>query len=215
MMKRRVYWSSFFLLLCLAAPAYAIARESYFSMSEAKFDNLGPFSKWNDMVERFGEQRKVPDSECDKVRFHPCAIKDWKTLLESIRGKSFREQLNIVNDWGNHHPYVEDMVNWGVEDYWETPYEFMEISGDCEDYAIAKYYSLRALGFPIDQLRVIVVQDLNLGGIIHAVLGVYDDDDELLILDNQSPQVIPALRIYHYRPVYGINEDNWWAYSPK
>jgi predicted transglutaminase-like cysteine proteinase len=105
------------------------------------------------------------------------------------------------------------MVNWGMEDYWETPYEFQEISGDCEDYAISKYYSLRAIGVPADRMRVIIVQDLNLGGIIHAILGVYEDGD-LLILDNQAKQVLPAMRIYHYRPIYGVNEEAWWAYYP-
>ena len=90
----------------------------------------------------------------------------------------------------------------------------MEVSGNCKDYAIAKYYSLRALGIPAERLRVIVLQDLNLGGIIHAVLGIYDGD-KLLILDNQVKQVMPALKIYHYRPIYGINEDHWWEYFPR
>jgi predicted transglutaminase-like cysteine proteinase len=49
--------------------------------------------------------------------------------------------------------------------------------------------------------------------VIHAVLGVYDKG-EWLILDNQSTQVMPALSIYHYKPIYGINEDAWWSYQP-
>jgi len=101
-----------------------------------------------------------------------------------------------------------------MEDYWETPHEFIEISGDCEDYAISKYTSLRALGVPADKMRIIILQDLNLGGIVHAVLGIYVDG-ELLILDNQIKQVTSALKIYHYRPIYGINEDAWWAYHPR
>jgi predicted transglutaminase-like cysteine proteinase len=120
-----------------------------------------------------------------------------------------------VNDWGNKHPYIIDQLNWGMEDYWQTPYEFMTINGDCEDYAITKYYSMRALGIPEDRLRIIVLQDFNLGGIIHAVLGVYDEDGDLYILDNQIKQVMPALKIYHYRPIYGVNEHWWWAYTPK
>ncbi len=183
-------------------------------MTEERSGDITPFPKWTGMMSRFDGQKKVPDSHCGKVRFHPCSILDWKALINSIRGKPLREQLDIVNDWGNEHPYIIDQINWGVEDYWETPFEFMEISGDCEDYAIAKYYSLRALGLPEKNLRVIIVQDFNLGGIIHAVLGVYDGG-ELWILDNQSHQVMPAMKIYHYRPVYGINENAWWAYYPK
>jgi predicted transglutaminase-like cysteine proteinase len=202
------------LLMCL--PAYrAQARDSYFDMSEIRSDNLTPFPKWTGVVARYAEQRKVPDGECDKVAFHPCdALSVWRAMLSGLHGKPYGEQLDQVNRWANAHPYVIDALNWGVEDYWETPYEFMSVNGDCEDYAIAKYYSLRALGIPAEKLRVIIVQDFNLGGIIHAILGAYDKDGRMLILDNQSPTVIPALDIYHYRPIYGVNEEAWWLYQP-
>jgi predicted transglutaminase-like cysteine proteinase len=200
-------------LLIVSQPAFA-SRVSYFDMDETRSENITPFPKWTGTVSRYGDQKKVPDSECGKVRYHPCSVLEWKAMLESLRGKPFRQQLTMINNWSNEHPYIEDQVNWGIEDYWDTPYEFMEISGDCEDYAISKYYSLKALGVPVEHLRIIVLQDLNLGGIIHAVLGVYDDG-ELYILDNQSQQVKPALKIYHYRPIFGINETSWWAYYPK
>lgn len=182
-------------------------------MSESRSENLTPFPKWTGMVSRFEDQQKIPDSECGKVRFHPCSILEWRSFLDSIKSDKLSEQLTQVNDWGNRHPYIEDMLNWGMVDYWETPFEFMEMNGDCEDYAISKYYSMRALGVPAEKMRVIIVQDLNLGGIIHAILGVYTEAG-LMILDNQSQQVLPALRIYHYRPIYGVNEQAWWAYTP-
>lgn len=166
------------------------------------------------MLARYSDQQTIPDSECNKKRYHPCVIKDWKKLLERNRNKPLSQQLPIINDWANKHPYIVDQINWGMEDYWETPFEFMSVSGDCEDYAIAKYYSLRAMGVSEDKLRIIVLQDLNLGGIIHAVLGVYDGD-ELWILDNQIKQVRSAMRIYHYRPIYGVNENQWWEYFPE
>ena len=212
---------SFFIILLLSAtfvslyasPAIA-SRNSYFVMSETQSRNLRPFPKWTGMVSRFETQEKVPDSECGKTQYHPCVVKDWRALITSLDGKPLRSQLREINAWANKHPYIIDQLNWGLEDYWETPYEFMTVNGDCEDYAIAKYYSLRALGVPEDQLRIMVVQDFNLGGIIHAILGVYDGD-ELFILDNQITQVMPAMKIYHYRPIYGVNQDWWWAYTPK
>jgi predicted transglutaminase-like cysteine proteinase len=184
-------------------------------MTETRSQNIVPFPKWTSVMERFKEQQSVPDSACNSVQYHSCAIIEWKKLIDSLRTKPISEQLNAVNDWGNSHPYVLDIVNWGEDDYWETPYEFMAVNGDCEDYAIAKYYSLRALGISADKLRVIIVQDLNLGGIIHAVLGVYDDDTHLNILDNQSMQIVPAINIYHYLPIYGLNEKSWFAYYPR
>jgi len=183
-------------------------------MGEKRADDLSLFPKWTSVLGRYEEKKDTPESECDSVQYFPCAIKEWKALLQSAQDKNLRQKLNAVNDWANTHAYIIDQINWGLEDYWETPFEFMSVNGDCEDYAIAKYYSLRALGVPEDRLRIIIVQDFNLGGIIHAILGVYDND-ELLILDNQIKQVMPARKIYHYRPIYGINKDWWWEYTPK
>lgn len=212
---------SFFILLACAIAwsscgivSDAAARNSYFNMSEVESDNLSPFPKWTGNAVRYKKQgEQFKNKECGKDRFNPCSVHEWENMLSTLQDKSLREQLDKVNDWSNAHPYIEDMVNWGMVDYWETPFEFMEISGDCEDYAISKYYSLRALGVAAAKMRIIIVQDLNLGGIIHAILGVYDQG-RLLILDNQADQVIPAMKIYHYRPIYGINEQAWWAYTP-
>jgi predicted transglutaminase-like cysteine proteinase len=201
--------------VCMLMPAAVSAenKNSYFNMSESKSDNLKPFPKWTGMMERRAAEVLLSEEDCGKEKFHPCAVKDWRALISDLQNKPLREQIEAVNRWANDHPYIVDQLNWGVIDFWETPYEFMAISGDCEDYAIAKYYTLRALGVPADQMRIMVVQDFNLGGIIHAILGVYVDD-ELLILDNQIKQVMPAMNIYHYRPIYGVNESWWWAYTP-
>lgn len=162
---------------------------------------------------RYGEQKKIPLSECGANPYQPCdAIREWKAMLDDLQGKPLKEKLETVNDWSNAHDYIIDQINWGIEDYWETPNEFMSVYGDCEDYAISKYYSLRALGVPAEKMRIIVVQDFNLGGIIHAILSV-SVDDTLYILDNQVKQVVPALDIYHYKPIFGINEDAWWFYA--
>ena len=87
---------------------------------------------------------------------------------------------------------------------------FMTKDGDCEDYAIAKFMSLRQLGFDNGQMRVVVVDDLNLG-VAHAILVVYLDG-RAFVLDNQIASVVPAEIIRHYRPVYSINEDAWWLH---
>jgi predicted transglutaminase-like cysteine proteinase len=110
----------------------------------------------------------------------------------------------------NRARYITDLVNWGTQDYWATASEFFWKDGDCEDYAIAKYLSLKALGFAQDSLRVVVVQDLNLK-IPHAILVVYLDGKALL-LDNQVGTVIEAERVRHYRPIYSVNETAWWLH---
>jgi len=197
-----------------SGPAFAL--ESFFDMTQKRSDNVSPFPKWTGMIARFDDQKTyAEDSECGKVRFFPCSVRQWSTMIESVTKLPLKEQMEQVNNWSNAHRYIEDQINWGLEDYWETPNEFMDISGDCEDYAISKYYSLRALDVPADRLRIIILQDLNLGGVIHAVLGVYDENGALHILDDQCQRVTPALKIYHYRPIFGINENSWWAYYPR
>jgi predicted transglutaminase-like cysteine proteinase len=201
----------FFAHLFYASPSFAASR-SYFNMSATRSENLKPFPKWTGTLKRFDEQQKLDEEKCDTVEFYPCAVKSWKEMIASLEGKNLREQLDVINSWGNEHPYIVDQLNWGMEDFWETPHEFISVNGDCEDYAIAKYYSLKALGISLDKMRIIIVQDFNLGGIIHAILGVYDEKGDMYILDNQIDQVMPAMKIYHYRPIYSVNEDWWWAY---
>jgi predicted transglutaminase-like cysteine proteinase len=114
----------------------------------------------------------------------------------------------FVNGW----EYRTDVANYGRSDYWATPFEFFRRSGDCEDYAIAKYRSLRLLGLPADQLRMVVVQDV-VRDLPHAVLAVYLED-EVYILDNQTDAVLPQARVPHYVPYYSVNEVTRWAHTP-
>ena len=202
-------------IFVLLVNGQAYALNSYLLWDSERSDDKSAFYKWNGMEARYAQQRKIPDSECGKSQFHPCESINWKSLVTSLKRKPFLEQLSIINKYANAYPYITDQENWGVEDYWETPFEFLEVSGNCKDYAITKYYSLRMLGIPAERLRLIVLSDLNLGGIIHAILGVYDDNNNLYILDNQIQQVIQAKQIYHYRPIYAINENSWWRYIPQ
>jgi predicted transglutaminase-like cysteine proteinase len=184
---------------------------SYFINREVRADNIQMFPKWMDMLARYDAESHTLDSICGHETYSTCKLKDWKDFLEGLRGKPMAEQMEAINGFVNKYPYVEDIVNWGVEDYWETPYEFQRKNGDCEDYAIAKFMSLRALGVANDAMRVFVVRDLNLGGIIHAVLIVFNADSSFM-LDNQIEQVVPTSKIYHYMPVYSINEAHWWQH---
>src|SRR3546814_10214490 len=72
---------------------------------------------------------------------------------------------------------------------------------------IAKFMALRALGVDNAEMRIVVLNDLNLR-IGHAVLVVYVDG-KALVLDNQIKSVVPADTIRHYQPVYSVNEDGW------
>lgn len=186
---------------------------SSFQVIETEYSNLTPFNKWTDAMQREAQERTNAATWCDASTIQKCAPGEWQQMIEKYKHAPLPEQLMAINDWGNEHPYIVDQLNWGMVDYWAAPSQFREVNGDCEDYAIAKYYSLRALGVPAASMRIMILQDMNLGGIIHAVLGVYDNQT-LWILDNQIKQVRDAASIYHYKPVYAVNEEKWWRYTP-
>lgn len=134
----------------------------------------------------------------------------WKALREKLRDASLMEKAKAVNSFFNQWPYKTDRDIWGVEDYWATPREFVKKSGDCEDYAIAKYYGLRDLGVPAELLRVVAIKDSirNLG---HAVLVVFVDN-EAYVLDNLTNLVLSHSRLSHYKPQFSVNEQYLWRH---
>ena len=210
MLYRHYVWLSFFVLLSAGAfPAQAF--QSYFINREVRSDNIEMFTKWTGVLARYDETAKSLDQICPDDRYNTCRLRGWKDSLEQLRNKPLKEQIDGVNRMVNAYPYIEDIINWGIGDYWETPYEFQDRNGDCEDYAFAKFVSLRALGVANDQMRLEIVQDLNLGGVIHAILIVFVGD-EVYVLDNQIKQVMLAVDIYHYKPIYSINEKYWWRH---
>jgi predicted transglutaminase-like cysteine proteinase len=142
----------------------------------------------------------------------PRPIVQWRQMLAGAQDKDTMEKLETVNRFFNRWPYRLDREVYGESDHWATPEEFMIHSGDCEDYGIAKYFSLRQLGFTAQQLRLVVVQD-RIRGIGHAVLAVYLDE-AVYILDNLTDQVLPHTRYRHYRPQYSVNEFHGWAHLP-
>ena len=148
------------------------------------------------------------DSQC--AAGGTCVRAQWELLLVELRDVSTEEKIREVNRFMNKHPYIEDIQNWGVGDYWAILYEFLTRNGDCEDYALAKYFTLKRLGVSDGDMRIVVLKDNNLG-VMHAVLAVYQDDT-VYILDNQFSSVVEHTKILHYQPIYSINQRGWWRH---
>jgi predicted transglutaminase-like cysteine proteinase len=181
----------------------------FFARHPVSNSNLSAFTKWTSLMPRYEKQKREADSEC--AGNASCSSQTWEKLLAGLQNKPVMAKIAAVNSFFNKAPYVSDQQNFGQEDYWQTPYELMERGGDCEDYAIAKYISLKRLGVPESSMRILIVQDQNLGGIMHALLEVRIGGVPY-ILDNQAQQVIAAAKIFHYQPIYAINSYVWWAY---
>lgn len=180
-------------------------RENYpsiFRSHETRYTNLTPFTKWSGVLARFAKE--FDGSMKQKT------TRKWLSFLEDTRSLDKSDQIEAVNTYMNKIKFISDDDNYGTSDYWATPMEFLKRGGDCEDYAIAKYVSLRALGFDENQMRIAIVFDTHLN-MPHAVLVVYQDD-EALVLDNQSPDVKDAASIRQYTPIYSINQLAWWRH---
>ncbi|MCR9214526.1 MAG: transglutaminase-like cysteine peptidase [Proteobacteria bacterium] len=180
-----------------------------FGYRETPYDDLKPFPKWRKVLETYQDE----PGDCVSGKYNRCAHQKWLQLIEEWRLLPKEEQLYRVNRHMNLFRYILDPVNWGIRDYWEIPKEFFARFGDCEDYAIVKYFTLRALGWSADDMKIVVLQDMNLG-IAHAILVVHHDGKDL-VLDNQIGQVVEATRIRHYRPIYSVNEVGWWRHRAK
>ena len=129
----------------------------------------------------------------------------WRDLAEVRDDDPWPRRLDRVNHAINRVTYRDDSENWGRIDYWAAPEEFFLRGGDCEDYAIAKYHSLKELGFPVEELRLLILWD-DQRAVAHAVLAVGSAGDEL-VLDNVRDDVLPLAALPHYRVHYSLNEE--------
>jgi predicted transglutaminase-like cysteine proteinase len=140
-------------------------------------------------------------------------IADWQELVRAFppgqRAGIERAVLESVNTFFNHVPYVSDLKHWGVEDYWASPAEMLASDGaDCEDFSIAKYFTLKELGFPIERLRITYVKAVRLNQ-AHMVLAYYSAPNAVpLILDNLEDLVKPASERSDLIPVYSFNDED-------
>ena len=148
-------------------------------------------------------------------------LKGWRAAeLEALakrpkaKSKSVlsKDELQFFNRFWNKVPYYSDQQHWGREDYWATPIEMLASNGaDCEDYSIAKYFSLKKMGVPPENLRITYVRSLK-NSEAHMVLAYYPSPDaDPYILDNLSEKLELASKRVDLEPVYSFNDDDLWA----
>lgn len=163
----------------------------------------------------------ISDSQLAKVEAKYGAagrkrVTDWLQLIASNQGKSEQEKLALANDYFNQNAvWVSDMDHYGVPDYWATPLEMLSSGGgDCEDYAIGKYFTLLALKVPMSKLKITYVK-ANIVSVpeqtSHMVLTYYPTPGAIpLVLDNLNPEIKPASERPDLAPVYSFNGEGLW-----
>lgn len=164
-------------------------------------------------IEQVAQAVGSSDAERNNIKRRLSA---WKTLVESPKSSALGEpeKLRLVNDFMHETPFYCDPVLWCREDFWATPIEFLaNDGGDCEDYSIAKYFTLRALGVADEKLRIVyAVYRRGAFTGAHMVLAFYPAPDaEPLILDNLNPAVLPASSRPDLTPIFSFNSGGLWS----
>ncbi|WP_033155381.1 MULTISPECIES: transglutaminase-like cysteine peptidase [unclassified Methylomonas] len=142
---------------------------------------------------------------------------DWQSLIENGKSWPEAEKLERVNNFFNGNvEFVDDIILWQKTDYWAAPTEFLaKGAGDCEDYSIAKYFTLVEMGVDESKLRITYVKALALNQ-AHMVLTYFDSPRAVpLVLDNLKPSIVPATQRSDLQPVYSFNGTGLWLAKSK
>jgi predicted transglutaminase-like cysteine proteinase len=145
-------------------------------------------------------------------------LAQWKNLSKRMPSWTAVEKLQNINGFFNRWESKSDLENYGVEEYWAIPEEFLDKSGgDCEDFAIIKYLALRYFGWPGQDLWLLLGRE-NKTGRHHAVLAARAGE-KTFILDNLSRPaylLIPEKQyMQNFTPLYAMNELGVWMFTEK
>lgn len=143
----------------------------------------------------------------------------WRAVIQAASSATDAERIKRVNTFFNQQlQFSDDSVVWSQPDYWATPIESLgRGAGDCEDFSIAKYFTLLQTGVASEKLRLIYVR-AKTGSVegaptqAHMVLAYYAQPDaEPLIMDNLIPDIRPASRRPDLVPVFSFNSAGVFA----
>jgi predicted transglutaminase-like cysteine proteinase len=175
------------------------------------------FESWHDAVTAHNESRPALYACAEDASACRGRLKSFNRLMQRTSGLSSEEQIELVNYYINRGRYDDDRrrrvhdengkrVGW-QRNSWTSLHNFLLKGGDCEDYASSKYFMLRELGFPAEEMRVVVARSRELGG-SHAVLAVRRPDGAVWLLDSDNRIRKRSHRGYRY--IYAMNEHYVW-----
>lgn len=192
-----------------AAPATARAAD-FTHLSESRFDELLRLPQWIRVARELPREGALVE-RCRKAGCGNAAALRIAGIIEaSARADDRAEQIRLVHDAVNRRPYREDLEQFGREDLWQSPLAFAARGGDCEDFAIAKYFVLTLLGVPPSDLRIAVLTGAA-SGEVHAVL-LARADGRWHVLDNREDEPRPLAFYRDWTPQYAVSEAGGFRY---
>ena len=150
----------------------------------------------------------------NKKSFIENRLNKYKELKIQIKDYELLKKLSHVNSFINKILPAHDISTQASLDYWATPKEFLlQGHGDCEDYVIAKYFTLLELGIPKEKLYFAVV-DIKGEKASHMILLYLENKESTpLVLDNLSSVVIPLTKRTKLIPKFAFNEIDSYKFT--
>jgi predicted transglutaminase-like cysteine proteinase len=167
------------------------------------------------------EEKIRPSFTANGDNFNRVDAESWRNLVRAAKNMPETAILRMVNGYFNQWLPKSDSSAWSTPEYWDTPREFIRHrGGDCEDYAIAKYFALRFLGFEEARMRMVIVRLWDEQGKavqqLHAVLAVHCDNTWFILDNNARPRdnIFPHTQYQgRFEALYSINESGAWLHG--
>ena len=137
---------------------------------------------------------------------------DWQETIDEGITASEYNKLQLANQFANRRiRFTSDSEHWRKGDYWATPIESLGTKGgDCEDFAIFKYFTLKAMGVDESKMRLMYVRALVIDE-PHMVLIYFENPKAMpLVLDNLKTRILPANQRRDLKPIYSFNGQGLW-----
>ena len=221
-----IHRTALYILLLCAVPAPSFAAEAAPLVlwgtkgtpltPKTDSEHAGVLWLWKDLQSR---QATEPDVfAAGQTNMPAPTLKQWGNLVESFPAMKPEEQLRNINGFFNRWNGKEDRAAYGRDEYWASPQDFLNSGGgDCEDYALIKYYALRELKAKVDSMWLVLVTDVSRGA-EHAVLLV-TVGNKSFILDNLSSPVYLIMPVEAYRnmyvPRYALSDTDALSFVPR
>lgn len=134
----------------------------------------------------------------------PRAGSAFLSMVRQARPLDRDAQISLINARVNASVrYQSDVAQHSEADVWSTPLRTLAQAGDCEDYAIAKFFLLKELGVAEEDMRIVLLRDHKARD-DHAVLAVRGQFAWHL-LDNRHNTLDSDANTPHSRPVIALN----------
>ncbi|MCH9695340.1 MAG: transglutaminase-like cysteine peptidase [Gammaproteobacteria bacterium] len=200
-------------LLALFAFTNAHGQTVYsFDTAEDFFAPADSWPAWQETLDQHDSERQSIYECLNNAAACASRLKSLRHVLLKGADLTAEQQVRLVNRYINRQRYKEDRVSSRSQagNQWTTLTRFLQDGGDCEDFAVAKYFVLREFGVDAENMRIVIGREPQ-RATHHAMLAIRFDDS-VWLLENDN-----TIRRNGYQDidsfVYAINEQGIWDHE--